>query len=73
MPPKGLQGSLRGATPSAAARVHAAHGLRYDTIETLSRAIDQAPRDRRLRAERAALLDQVGLPRAAACIRVSRP
>jgi hypothetical protein len=41
-------------------------GIWYDTIDQLSRAISANPADARLRQQRAALLEQVGLREAAA-------
>ena len=46
-------------------RIYAEAGLWYDAIDALSRLIEGAPGDAELRAQRAALLDQVGLPDAA--------
>jgi Domain of Unknown Function (DUF928) len=46
-------------------RVYARHGIWYDAIADLSKAVDAAPDNtaagRELRAERAALLEQVGV------------
>ena len=40
----------------------AEEGLWYDALAKLSEQIDQAPRDEQLRRQRAALLEQIGLP-----------
>ena len=45
--------------------VYAEAGLWYDAIDALSRLIESHPDDAELHAQRAALLDQVGLPAAA--------
>ena len=41
--------------------VYAKHGIWYDAIDSLSSSINAAPGDPQLRAQRAALLDQVML------------
>ena len=46
--------------------VYAEAGFWYDAIDSLSRLIERYPGDAGLRAQRAALLEQVGLPAAAA-------
>ena len=46
--------------------VYAEGGVWYDAIDQLSRSISAQPTDRQLRQQRAALLEQVGLPEAAA-------
>jgi len=48
------------------AGVYAEGGVWYDAIDQLSRSISATPADRQLRQQRAALLEQVGLPEAAA-------
>ena len=50
----------------AAPGVYAEAGLWYDAIAALSTQIARSPGDASLRAQRAALLEQVGLPKAAA-------
>jgi Domain of Unknown Function (DUF928) len=61
-----LQARL-GKTPQAQwAAVYAESGIWYDAIDTLSKRISADPKNRQLRAQRAALLDQVGLEDAAA-------
>lgn len=47
-------------------RIYAEAGLWYDAIDALSRLIESHPGDTELRAQRAALLEQVHLPGAAA-------
>lgn len=54
----------QGCCPNALASAQA--GLWYDAVGTLSAGIDAAPRDATLRAQRAALLEQVGLSEVAA-------
>jgi len=48
------------------ARAYAAEGIWYDSIALYSELIDQNPGDRKLRAARASLLEQVGLREVAA-------
>ncbi len=55
-----------GAIKRLAEADYAKDGLWYDTIDQLSRRISANPADLRLRQQRAALLDQVGLREAAA-------
>lgn len=57
----------------AAPGVLAEAGLWYDAIAALSRLIERNPADSVLRAQRAALLEQIGLPQAAAYDRAARP
>lgn len=47
------------------AAVYAQHGIWYEALETVSNEIDAAPKNKALRAQRAALLDQAGLKDAA--------
>ena len=68
-PPAGLQEKLAGASREARPRVLAAAGLWYDAIAELSELIEANPGDRVLREQRARLLEQVGLPDAAAADR----
>ena len=56
----------------AAPRIYAEAGLWYDAIGSLSRLIERNQADAELRSLRAALLDQIGLPSAAAADRVAR-
>ncbi|MEA3187844.1 MAG: hypothetical protein QOD99_1674 [Chthoniobacter sp.] len=48
------------------AAIYAQAGIWYDALEAISNAIDASPDDASLRAQRASLLKQVGLPEAAA-------
>jgi len=61
-----LRKQLARADKTSAARLYAAAGLWYDTIAALAALIDAAPQDARLRQQRATLLEQEGLPEAAA-------
>ena len=61
-----LRKQLARANKTSAARLYAAAGLWYDTIAALAELIDAAPQDARLRQQRATLLEQEGLPEAAA-------
>ena len=56
----------------AAPRIYAEAGLWYDAIASLSRQIERSPADAELRSLRAALLEQIGLPAAAAADRSTR-
>ena len=56
----------------AAPRIYAEAGLWYDAIASLSRQIERNPADAELRSLRAALLEQIGLPAAAAADRSTR-
>jgi hypothetical protein len=60
-PDAALENRIAGADELAMARIYAEDGIWYDAIDSLSRAIQQNPGDSGLRAQRAALLDQVGL------------
>lgn len=60
------------AQPGPSYRALARHGIWYDAIADLSAAIAAAPEDAALRAERADLLEQVGLGEAAAFDREGR-
>jgi hypothetical protein len=64
--PAQLGQRLEGAGPSQAAFMQAESGLWYDALASLARGIEAAPADKGLHAQRAALLDQVGLADAAA-------
>ena len=48
------------------AAAYAEGGIWYDALEALTNEIDAAPKDKDLRAQRAALLEQAGLKDAAA-------
>ncbi len=65
-PPAALAERLARAGRHEQVRLYAEAGYWYDALATLAALIDAAPRDPQLRAERAALLEQVGLPEAAA-------
>jgi hypothetical protein len=56
---------LANSDPRQQARIYAEQGLWYDAVDSLSGLIDDNPRDAGLRADRDALLAQVGLPTAA--------
>ncbi|MGH7287229.1 MAG: DUF928 domain-containing protein [Myxococcota bacterium] len=64
-PDAALRGKLAAANGREAI-VFAESGLWYDAIDALSSQIASAPADRRLRAQRAALLEQAGLAEVAA-------
>ncbi len=64
--PETLSKQLVGAGQLEAAALYAKEGFWYDAVTTLSEMIHAAPRDPNLRAQRAGLLAQVGLPEAAA-------
>lgn len=51
----------RGVGADELARAYASEGLWYDAIAAYSELIEKSPRDRALREQRAALLEQVGL------------
>jgi Domain of Unknown Function (DUF928) len=61
-----IPGQLRQVPQTRWPAVYAEGGVWYDAIDTLSRSISAQPADRQLRQQRAALLEQVGLPEAAA-------
>jgi hypothetical protein len=60
-PSEALRSALATASPTRIPLVLAAAGIWYEAISDLSARIEASPRDARLREERAALLDQVGL------------
>jgi hypothetical protein len=60
-----VRAELAEAGPAGAGHVYARRGLFYDALEFVSHWITKAPDERRLRAQRAALLEQVGLAEAA--------
>ncbi|MEA3211929.1 MAG: hypothetical protein QOE70_4986 [Chthoniobacter sp.] len=64
-----LTAALGTAKADDRAPIYAANGIWYDALEALSDQIDAAPKDKGLRVERAALLDQAGLKDAAAADR----
>src|SRR5438067_7151786 len=57
---------LKEAPAGSRAALYASAGIWYDAIDELSRLISAQPENRELRAQRAALLEQVGLTEAAA-------
>jgi hypothetical protein len=65
-PDSAVQARAASAGERQAPMVYAEAGLWYDAIDGLSRLIERSPGDAELRAQRAALLEQVGLPAAAA-------
>jgi hypothetical protein len=65
-PPDHLQGQLTQAGNLTAPRLYAEAGLWYDALAALSTLIDAAPKERTLRQQRAALLEQEQLTEAAA-------
>jgi hypothetical protein len=64
--PEQLSKKLAGASQLEVAALFAKEGFWYDAVTTLSEMIHAAPQDPNLRAQRAGLLEQVGLPEAAA-------
>ena len=65
-PQDGLQKLLADAPVASRPAIFARASLWYDALAALSAEVDAAPRAKALRAQRAALLDQVGLSEAAA-------
>jgi uncharacterized protein DUF928 len=61
-----VQDRVKRAPQALRAALYAERGLWYDAIDELSQQISANPEDRRLRQQRAALLEQVGLAEAAA-------
>jgi len=61
-PPEAIQAKLDQAGKESAAFVYAETGLWYDAVMALSDMIEAAPNNGLLRKQRAALLQQVGLP-----------
>lgn len=68
-----VQARAAAAGERAAPGVYAEAGLWYDAIAALSGLIERNPADKVLRAQRAALLEQIGLPQVAAHDRAARP
>jgi hypothetical protein len=60
-----LENKVASADELTQARIYAEDGIWYDAIDSLSRAIGEKPGDVSLHAQRAAMLDQVGLKSAA--------
>ena len=65
-PPGDLATRIEKADDIERAAAYAAAGFWYDAFESVSNAIEAHPDDASLRAQRASLLQQVGLPQAAA-------
>lgn len=61
LPRETLQQRLQNASPEQAVFVYAQSSIWYDAIASVSAQIEATPQDGSLRAQRAALLDQVGL------------
>jgi hypothetical protein len=64
-PDAALENKVASANEVTQARIYAEDGIWYDAIDSLSRAIQQNPANASLHAQRAAMLDQVGLKSAA--------
>ena len=64
--PNGVSEQLASAKAEDKPRILAGAGIWYDSLAALSALIDASPRDKALRAQRAALLEQIGLPEVAA-------
>jgi hypothetical protein len=60
-PDADLESRIAKADERALASIYAENGVWYDAIDSISRAIQHNPGDADLRAQRAALLEQVGL------------
>jgi len=65
-PDPAVQAKVAAASERAVPGIYAEAGLWYDAIGALSRLIERNPGDAGLRAMRAGLLEQIGLPAAAA-------
>jgi hypothetical protein len=65
-PPASLTKDVETLDPLDRAAAYAEAGIWYDALESISNAVDAHPDDASIRAQRAALLKQVGLPEAAA-------
>ncbi len=65
-PDAALKAGLADAKGFDKVALYAQNGIWYDALESLSNEIDAAPKNKDLRAQRAALLDQAGLKEAAA-------
>jgi hypothetical protein len=65
-PPGDLASRVEKAGDLERAAIYAEAGIWYDAFDAVSKAIDAHPDDASLRAQRASLLRQVGLPEAAA-------
>jgi hypothetical protein len=65
-PPASLTKDVENLDPLDRAAAYAEAGIWYDALESISNAVDAHPDDASIRAQRASLLKQVGLPEAAA-------
>jgi hypothetical protein len=65
-PTSQLSARLQAAGPARATFVYAEGGIWYDALASVSKGIESSPADAGLRAQRAALLDQIGLADVAA-------
>ena len=65
-PPASLTKDVENLEPLDRAAAYAEAGIWYDALESISNAVDAHPDDTSIRAQRASLLKQVGLPEAAA-------
>jgi hypothetical protein len=65
-PPASLTKDIETLDPLDRAAAYADAGIWYDALESISNAVDAHPDDASIRAQRASLLKQVGLPEAAA-------
>lgn len=63
--PSGLSSRLESAGAGGSPQVYAEAGIWYDALDGLSMQIGDRPNDAGLRQQRAALLEQIGLPEAA--------
>lgn len=64
-PEDDLKQKIANADERSRVRIYAEEGIWYDTIDTISRLIEESPDDAELRKQRTALLSQVGLQAAA--------
>jgi hypothetical protein len=64
-PDAALESRVASADELTQARIYAEDGIWYDAIDSLSRAIVENPKDASLHAQRATMLEQVGLKSAA--------
>ncbi len=71
-PDPAVQAKVAAAAERAVPGIYAEAGLWYDALGALSRLIERNPDDAALRAARAGLLEQIGLPAAAAYDRAAR-
>ncbi|MBI3988963.1 MAG: DUF928 domain-containing protein [candidate division NC10 bacterium] len=71
--PESLQTKLAATSPAEMPHLYAEAGVWYDAVTAISDLIEAAPHDPMLRQQRAALLEQVGLPEIAEYDRHHRP